>query len=502
MASSEPASVDTKSLKACRAEAAWSAGLFRFDAGPSSSSPSSSSLLEARTTAPSLGFDRSFLAASALALPSLRPSATPFDSVRRARVEDDPGPSAFARPSGVGSPEEARRALRARLEDSIRRAIGGARRVAVLCSGGLDSSAVLALAKDVGDASGVSVFAVTLDYAADGDDRPYLDALVRALGVEAKRIEPEDGEAHVPWDGVDAAPLGWPTAAFEIAMLAVAKAEGAEIVLTGGGGDELWGGNPRALARLLGRGEIGRALGAARALRGFDEPWAGRRTGDLARIWAWLARPSLARLQPRVMRAWRSRRARAVAPSWAGPATRAFVAAHAAREAEAAAIDDPVAALRPPSYEDYVAWLRHQESMAARVPIAEPFFDPDLARWVAGLPPEWLLDGDVHRGLFRAALAGLLPERVRQRLDKAAFEPALTRLLRLPRVEARLRDLASGEALARHGLVERGPFREAFEALAAHPEDPFVWLAIWPALFVESFLRADGQGRWGTPCAG
>lgn len=421
-------------------------------------------------------FDVEALAAAALAMPTNDPAQTPYRGVTRRR--SDALPFALAAAPTPRSAREAVSWLRELLERAVDRALAGVSRVGVLAGGGLDSSAVLALACGWAKRTGGSAFAVALDYEAEGDDRPHLRALERHLGCEVVRVSPEQAAPRIALvDGVEGAPFPWPTGPLEVEMLALARAHGAERCLSGAGGDELFNGNPRSLSAFVRKGRLLRAAAAARRLEGFDEP--------RSRILSWLARPLLAALQPAALRTWRARHRPASAPAWTGPEAHAFLRSRDRIDVVAA-------------HRDYVAWLRHQEIVASGCDLREPFFDADVVAAVGALPPEWLLHGDARRGLFREAMRGLLPETLRTRTDKARFEPALARFFRAADGAARLREAAKLSRLTALGVVSPSYAAGAFEAFANAPREAGPWLALWPALAVESFLRMAGEAGAAT----
>ncbi len=412
-----------------------------------------------------LAFDAEALAAAALAVPTNDPSQTVFRGVSRCRIEEEPDlSSAKALPR---SPLEAAGFMRAWMDRAVERALRGVRRVGVLTGGGLDSAAMLALACQWAKRTGGTAFAVALDFEGPGDDRPHLRALEQHLGCEVVRVSPEQAAPRIALlDGVDGAPFPWPTGPFEVELLTVARSRGAERCLSGAGGDELFDGEPRSIAAYARRGDFERALQTAQQLRGFDAP--------RSPIVSWLARPLLASLQPRALRTWRERYKRASAPAWAGPVTHAFLRAR-----------NTIA--KGSAQRDYIAWLRHQEIVASGSDLREPFFDRDLTAAIGGLPPEWLLFGDVRRGLFRHALRDLLPESVRARLDKARFEPALARFFAAAQGFERLRPLAALPRLKALGVVTPTYQGPALDVFATEVEP---WLDLWPVLAVEAFLHA------------
>jgi asparagine synthase (glutamine-hydrolysing) len=389
-------------------------------------------------------------------------------------------------PPVPSTPEEAASAVRDALEGAMDRLLAGASRVAVMTGGGVDSGALLACAVRWARRTGGSAFSVSLDFEARGDDRPHMRELERAFGCEVLRVRPEDaaGRFDLVRSGVDGTPLTWCTAPCEVEMLARARANGADVVVTGLGGDELFDGEPTSLAREASRGRIGAAVRSATRMRGFERP--------RVPAYSWVLRPMLASLMPSRVRRWRSYRALAQPPRWAGPTLRSVLEHHARRASERISPRrDPAArfaALTTQPSRANVAWLRHQEEVAAGIRRCDPYFDLDVVRLVTALPPEWLLLGARRRGLLREAMRGLLPERVRERMDKSDFEPALRRFVDASGAREALRPVASGARLAELGIVEPRAFAERAEAFLREPA-PEDWLRIWPALACEAFLR-------------
>ncbi len=383
-------------------------------------------------------------------------------------------------------------ALRRMLERSVARAIGSARRVAVLTGGGVDSGGLLGLAVRLMRERRGSAFAVALDYRAQGDDRPHLDALARHLGCEVLRVAPEDAAGRADLvRGVDGAPFSSPTGPMEVEMFARARAQGAEVVLTGDGGDALFDGTPHALSELTRAGRVLHACRVARTLRGFEEPrW---------RLFDWAIRPALTRFVPCSIRMWNARRRKPAIPPWARPPARATLEERWARqlaELEARLASGAPEPSWPTEHERvWMAWYRHQQEQASGIERSDPYLDRELVDWVDALPPVWLLEGGIRRGLFREAIRGLVPDALRMREDKASFEPALFRFVQSIGGFESLRRHARVPHLADLGLVEPAPFEKAFDDFAARPITSWDWSGVWPALCAEAFLEARGGGR-------
>jgi asparagine synthase (glutamine-hydrolysing) len=133
------------------------------------------------------------LAALILANISTDLSATVFEGVRRVEASEAvvfgaSGISASARAEfelkpRVGTPDELAEELRTAIEQAVRRAIEGRRRVAIQVSGGLDSSSVLAQAVALArGAKRPEIDAITWSFAGLGRS-PHLEELARGWGL-------------------------------------------------------------------------------------------------------------------------------------------------------------------------------------------------------------------------------------------------------------------------------------------------------------------------------
>lgn len=437
------------------------------------------------------------LAARARYLPPLQPG----QSVWKDEEIAWPRPTwegAFDGPE-LTSLDEATGALRDALEQAVERALEGATRAAVITGGGVDSSALLALAHGwAARGAGRTVFGVALDFGGRGDDRPHLARVEAHLGGAVERVAPEAGAAHVHlvWSGVLRAPFTWPGGPMEVALLTRARELGAEVALMGIGADDLLDGIPHALARRARAGDFGAAIRAARKLEGFAAP--------RFRALSWVARPLVAARVPPAIRRWRAERGSPETPAWAGPVMRS--AAVRARRNELARLfaRAPGASTEAPrarfeafltaAHLEHLAQIRAQESAAAGIVRRDPFLDPALVAVVARTSPELLLAGDVRRGLFRRAVADLLPASVVGRLDKAEFTEAFARFGAAVGGLGAFRRLADVRELASLGVIgDVGAFRAAFERFAAGDETG--WAEVWPVLTVEAFVRAVREGR-------
>ena len=175
-------------------------------------------------------------------------------------------------------PAEAVRELSVRFVAAVRRHIENRQRVAVFVSGGVDSSAVLAATVALArGASRPEVEAIAIHFGAEGDDRPYLRDLTKALGLVPIRMSPSSGGPHVLETlVVDGTPLGSAPMALRAALLKRARESGAEVALTGDGGDFLLDGAPEHPLAVSGGLECrtpGGPLACVLARSGVDQAW-------------------------------------------------------------------------------------------------------------------------------------------------------------------------------------------------------------------------------------
>ncbi len=304
------------------------------------------------------------------------------------------------------------------LTRAVANAVGaGPGRVGVLTGGGLDSAALLAIAHGLHH----EVNAFAIDFAGEDTDRPYLTDLARAHRVTPCRVSVGDQAFDL---GAEAAglPLIWPSGALEATLLARAREWGATVVLSGAFADACLDGDPEAASRLVLRGGLARAIGVGRA---YDDA-----------SFAVGARRALVPLVRRFLPATVRRSVRAIRGRPDRPAVRAFDGPRLrrAREDEWARTRDI-----PPPIEQgaetrlsraffsselaRLSELRAQEEALSGILRADPYLCHELVTFALSLRPEFLLAKGRRRGLFRDALAELLPPTLIARPGKASFRP-------------------------------------------------------------------------------
>jgi asparagine synthase (glutamine-hydrolysing) len=464
-------------------------------------------LLSMLDDAPPLDVD--YIASSTIADYPLDETATPYTTVRRV----PPGELWCLRPDHR---EHRTVALRAAAQDEtgatdhdlalrlreviaacVERATRGATGVAVMLSGGLDSSSVFASAEGLRRSGRLAVpldaYSWEFETPDRGDDRPYRRAVERSFNKPTHRIAPEQAGPFVRRAMVlDASPCVDVPCALWLALDAAAKRGGTDRILTGVGGDNILEGEPRLFGDLLRRGRPWEALRSTISLQG-----AGGRSAWW-RIRHFLVRPLGRRLVPdRLLKARMALRFRRTF-DWMGPRFTGWLERRIALKPQPTVELDWTASERYANFVrmpilSWMALVRSQQEEATQCRRVDPLFDNELVRFAASLPPLRLLAGDFLRGLLRNSMVGSLPEEVRTRPGKAYMEPASAGMIASAGGFATFERLARVERLSDLGLVHPDRFRRHFNRLASQPLGPH-WWSVWPALAVEEFLRQRDEG--------
>ncbi len=342
------------------------------------------------------------------------------------------------------------------LLEVLTRAVGSAAgtaptRLGILTGGGLDSGALLAIARALGH----DVNAFAIDFAGDDSDRPYLAALCRAHDLTPSRVSVGEQTFEL---GVEAAglPLTWPSGALEATLLARARQWGAAVVLSGAFADASLDGDPEAASRVILRGGVTKAIAIGRAFD-YASLAAGARRALLPHVRRFVPAPVR-----RALRALRGQRDRPAVRAFDGPRLRrAREDAWArARDVRAPIELDAEARLTRAFFSPELALLaelRAQEEALSGVLRVDPYLCQGLQTFALSLRPEVLLANGRRRGLFRDAVTDLLPAALVERAGKASFRPLHAALLAGDRHE--LPD--SFSSLAALGIVDGAAANQA-----------------------------------------
>ncbi len=399
------------------------------------------------------------------------------------RTEPLPAP----RPPELGS-EHVLTELVELLKSAVARSCGSASRVALPLSGGLDSSGVLAMLRELGHRPLV----FSMDFEAIPDDRPHVAAIERFLGEPIVRFSPRELALHVPTLLTKLAqPTSLPNTAFELGCARKSRELGAEMWLTGLGGDDTLSGNMADYAGELVSSPLRTVLGTL----DMRVPWS---ISPRVRVQHWLVEPLLPRPVARLMALRRARIYRGFFP-FAGPrlsaALRLYDEVHTN---ELPGVADPEARFAHLADARWVAdgeESRQDVEALTGVPRSDPWMDGPLVAALARLPVSTLESCGLHRGLYRRALAGRIPESVRTRLDKGAADPFIATMMEAAGGFELLAPYMDFGALADTGIVEPRALASWIAAIRGVPRffasKPF--LTLWRLVAAEAFLRQ-------TPC--
>ena len=327
---------------------------------------------------------------------------------------------------------------RALFTDVVHRMSRSLAPVACEVSGGLDSSAIFAVAETLrqqGRLLAPGLEGYTLDFSGDpaADEMAYARAVGTHLGCTIHEVTP----AHMPLDWYrETARLyrefpDYPNGAMGLSIAQTARAHGSRVLVSGTGGDEWAGGCRLYYAEAIAGGRWRELL----ALMQRDA----RQAGLSAALW-WQFRHGVLPLLPDSLR--RDLRKIAVfvqgrgsdrPPSWLAPAMQQ-------RLAQRQKLNELQSLPRWQRLGQRRQWLNLSdaygtlareinERRASRTGLEwrQPFWDMRVIQAGFATPERLRLRGHENKWLHRRALVGLLPEQVLKRQSKAEFSVAFSR---------------------------------------------------------------------------
>lgn len=358
-------------------------------------------------------------------------------------------------------------------------------------SGGLDSSAVVCLTRDLLDESSTGTLQRTFT-ATSSDDRldetRWAALVVDRVGAEPHTVQPDMTQIgallpRLAWHMDE--PFGSTSILAQWKVFELAHAADTKVLLDGQGADEQLAGYSvyfgLRLAELTRRGRL-RQLRREVAAIGRTHPGALRHA--LLTVGYLMVPPAVGRPVGRRLAApgqdpdaWISRENLGVsgypdALSAAGariPDVRAF------GRAQLTTTNLPML-LR---YED-------RDSMAHSVEARVPFLDHRLVEFTTGLPSDYLISDGTTKRVLRDALRGVIPDPIRERVDKIGFATAEEAWLRAhPRD---VRHLLSDAVDSLGGALTPGVLTRLDEVLAgARPFDYWIWRCISAGAWADTF---------------
>ena len=164
------------------------------------------------------------------------------------------------------------------------------------------------------------------------------------------------------------------------------------------------------------------------------------------------------------------------------------------RHAAQAGTDDPLALIQYLDLKTYLVGDINTKvdraSMAHSLEVREPLMDHELVQWLASLPSNMKIRGQEGKYLFKKSMEPHLPQDVLYR-PKMGFSVPLARWFRGP-LKQRVRDAVLGERLAATGWFDTDYLRHLVEAHQSGARD--YSSPLWTLLMFEAFLRQVVDG--------
>ena len=375
---------------------------------------------------------------------------------------------------------EAVQRLRELLSDSIRLRLRSDVPVGTSLSGGVDSSAVVALCASLGSDARRHAFTASFP-GYERDEWSYADEAARAAHVERHhRVQPTSAGLLADLESLvrdEEEPFGSSSIYAQWRVNQAARDAGIVVLLDGQGADELFGGYPWMVGMAAisgGPRAIGRELRAGGT----------RRMQTLRMLAGELVPPQLAvRRHRRLASCYVSREAVGSTVDFT-PSPPDFASGSPMRrklELEAFVTSLPTL-LR---YAD-------RSSMAHSREVRLPFLDRRVAEFALSLPASFLCRGGVTKQILRDAVRGLAPDPVLARRDKIAFEPPQARWLAEPAWRERIAQVLLDPATRARGLYDAGAV-EADLSAGRWRDHSAIWRAfcaeVWRAQFAPVAFR-------------
>ena len=335
--------------------------------------------------------------------------------------------------SGLSDDEYAGR-FEALFEDSIRLRLRSDVPVGTCLSGGLDSSSIVCVTNRLMSREGFSARIIgekqrTFSSCFDDstyDERPFIEEVTRQTGAQAHYVFPQgkdlfDQIAKVMWHQDE--PFGSTSIFAQWHVMKLASENGIKVLLDGQGADELlagyhgyFGSYYIELLRNLRLGRLTKELVRYRKIHGTHQPMI-----YAAVIRAMLPGPLIAALKR--MPGMRSLAQRsALGTLWIdADFEREHRKEYAFSSKFSSALKNQLYTLFMYSSLPGLLHYEDRNSMAFSLEARVPFLDYRLIEYIFSLPSEQKLRSGMTKVVLRNAMEGILPERVRTRVDKMGF---------------------------------------------------------------------------------
>lgn len=376
--------------------------------------------------------------------------------------------------------DEALARFRELLTDAVRVRLRADVPVATLLSGGLDSSSVTVLAAQLSDQP-VTTFSARFEE--EGfDEGVYIDATVAQAGADGRMVHPRSGDLLETLDRMldfNDEPICTATWFAHWLIMEQVAGMGFPVILNGHVGDELFAGYWDHYMYNL--ADLQRTDAAA--FEAEMQAWQRNHGRDPSEY-------------PRTLERVEALERGAVGPADSLTQYDAAVSGEVRAAAFVPERNDPFAErglltsrlYQELTYETVPATLRPEDrnSMAFSIESRSPFLDYRLVEAAFAMPNRFKVRDGLGKWTIREGMRGILPDKVRTRMDKQGLVAPTERWFRGASREATREVLASSE-LADRGLLDRDEVLRVFdEHVAGHANH---YMAIWQWLNLELWMR-------------
>jgi asparagine synthase (glutamine-hydrolysing) len=395
------------------------------------------------------------------------------------------------------SQDEYDEAFREHFTTAVACRFDGAGRTGSMLSGGLDSSSITAVARDLAVAEGrtLRTFSIIFPSHPRADESRYIQAMVESGGIDPTRIE---GDGIAPRSGLGETldrmhePFDSPNLFLHNAIYLQARRQGLESILDGFDGDTTISHGVVYLAELARAGRISTLWREVSALSRHNE------IGRAGILWRRALKPlipdGIRSLKARIL--MREHRSAAIVPA----ADFARRSGYHERLAEHRAINlAAVTTERAHHYRrlhsghiDDVFETLDRAAGGIGIEPRYPFFDRRLVEFCLALPGSQKLQNGWRRFILRSALGGILPETIRWRPGKTNLGHNFIPAFLHHEAESLAAMVGSPEELSRY--VDIGALSDAFERYRRNPSSADATI-LWKALLLDHWLRSRGESK-------
>ncbi|MBV1888805.1 MAG: hypothetical protein KUG67_00985 [Proteobacteria bacterium] len=342
--------------------------------------------------------------------------------------------------------------------------------IASQMSGGMDSTSVTALANQQAETTDKQIHVISHTYKtiSSCDESERINDMLQHLGI--KNVHFMAAEQHADLDFRELYPPslenpGTVCSPRYIDEMKLIKEIGADVLLTGSGGDEMTWGHSLTYSRRLLRGDI----------KAVQEAISGCKELQLPILNTLLHLFVIPFIPQRVKQGIRKIRGKSPAtnlPIWVPDAIRQLL------EQENNNIVDPTHFSNSALQARYEAWQNsstinsvrsyHQAGESFGIDVRHPFFDRRLVEFSFAIPDDLWIRENYPKWLLRRSMTGLLPDSVCWNKNKVIFDSFFGQIIR--QQKETIRTILADKRLEEMGLVDNNKLLQAFDTVVNNPK--------------------------------